>query len=178
MGHLQTNTSEYHESVKNLSIKAGSELTLSNDALRAVLCDVLDKGMLFRFKARGSSMSPFLKDGDVLTICPKRQNFFGKGDVVAYRHKMPNKILIHRIVGKKNGLYMLKGDNTAGITDLVCEKDILGYVSKVERNGEKAHFGLGPERYLISLLTRFELLYPLMLPFRKIFRPMVKRFLF
>ena len=120
-------------------------------------------------------MSPFIKDGDVLTICPKRPNVFGKGDVVAYHHQMLNKIVIHRIVGKKNGTYMLKGDNTVGNTDLVYEKDILGYVSKVERNGKKAHFGLGPERFLISLLTRLDLLVPLMLPLRKIFRPMRKK---
>jgi len=175
MNRSKKNALECNESVRPFLIKYGGELTLSGVSLHEMLCTVLNKGMTFRFKARGSSMSPFLKDGDVLTISPKRQNFFGKGDVVAYRHQMLNKIVIHRIIGKKNGFYMLKGDNTAGNTDLVCEKDILGYVSRVERNGEKAHFGLGPERYLISLLTRFDLLVPLMLPLRKIFRPMLKR---
>lgn len=178
MSRSQTNTLEYHESVKTFLVKNGSELILSGDALRAVLCDVLNKGMPFRFKARGTSMSPFIKDGDVLTICPERRNFIGKGDIVAYHHQRLNKIVIHRIVEKKNSFYMLKGDNTTGINNLVYEKDILGRVSGIERNGKKVHFGLGPERFLISLLTRFELLVPLMLPLRKIFHLMVKRFLF
>jgi signal peptidase I len=175
MNHSQTKNTGYPEPVITFPVKNGSELMLSGDALRSVLSDVLNKGMTFRFKARGNSMSPFIKDGDVLTICPKRTKLFAKGDVVAYNHHTLNKIVIHRIVGRKKDNYLLKGDNTAGDADVVDEKDILGYVLKVERNGTIALFGLGPERFLISLLNRLDLIVPLMRPLRKIFRPKPKR---
>jgi len=177
MNRFQTNTSDYSESVQRLQRKKVSELVLSGSDLHDLICDVLSKEMPFRFKARGSSMSPFIKDGDVLTICPKRRKFFIKGTVVAYNHRKQNKIVIHRIIGKINDTTELKGDNTVGDADVVNENDILGYVSKVERSGRKTHIGLGPGRILISFLSRRDLLIPVMLPFRKIFYPIVKRVL-
>jgi signal peptidase I len=148
---------------------------LSGEALLDMLGDVLNKGMPFRFKASGSSMSPFIKDGDVLTVYPKRRSHIGKGAVVAYHHKTLNKIIIHRIVAKINDYYAVKGDNTTGYTDLVYETDILGHVSEVERNGKKAHIGLGPERFLISFLARFDLFIPLKSRLGKILHLVAKR---
>jgi len=174
---LKINTSEHHECLQSSRPKTVDDLLIFGADSHALLCDILGKGVPLRFKARGSSMSPFIKNGDVLSIYPKLNNTCENGDVVAYRQGMQNKIVIHRIIGVKNGCYMLKGDNTAGNADLVCEKDLLGYVSKVERNGKKAHLGLGPERFLISLLNRLDLLVPLMLTIRRIIRPTQKKLL-
>ena len=38
--------------------------------LTALVRAVLDKGASFRFKAFGVSMTPFIQDGDVITIAP------------------------------------------------------------------------------------------------------------
>ena len=178
MSQSQKNNFNNHEPAETFLLDNGSELMLSGETLRDMLCDVLNKGTLFRFKARGSSMSPFIKDGDVLTICPTQQSDIKNGTIVVYYHKILNRIIIHRIVGKQNSYYAVKGDNTVGTADLVYEADILGRVSGVRRNGKITVFGLGPGRFMISFLSRFDLLVPVMLPLRQIFYPMVKRVLF
>jgi len=176
MSQSQKNNFNNHEPAETFLLDNGSELLLSGETLRDMLCDVLNKGTLFRFKARGSSMSPFIKDGDVLTICPTQQSDIKNGTIVVYYHKILNKIIIHRIVGKQNSYYAVKGDNTVGTADLVYEADILGRVSGVRRNGKITVFGLGPERFMISLLTRSCFLIPLKIQLRKILHLLVKRF--
>ena len=45
-------------------------LSLSGPALLALARDVLDRGVRVRFRAPGSSMSPFIRHRDVLTLAP------------------------------------------------------------------------------------------------------------
>jgi hypothetical protein len=45
-------------------------LSLSGAALLALARDVLARGAQVRFRARGSSMSPFIRDRDILTLAP------------------------------------------------------------------------------------------------------------
>ena len=176
MSQSQKNNFNNHEPAETFLLDNGSELMLSGENLRDMLCDVLNKGTLFRFKARGSSMSPFIKDGDVLTICSTQQSDIKNGTIVVYYHKILNKPIIHRIVGKQNSYYLVKGDNTVGTADLVYEADILGRVSGIRRNGKITVFGLGPERFMISFLTRSCFLIPLKIRLRKILNLLVKRF--
>jgi len=46
------------------------ELQLSGPSLVELLRSVLDKGVPFRFQAKGFCMTPFIKDGDVITVFP------------------------------------------------------------------------------------------------------------
>ena len=116
--------------------------------------DILSQGAECRFQANGHSMSPFIKDGDIVTVSPVLHSSPGIGDVVAFIHKETGRLLIHRVVGKDGKSYLTRGDNTLEGDGSVHEANILGRVIKVERKGKKVSLGVGPERFLISLLTR------------------------
>lgn len=149
------------------SKKRGEELPLSTRAFEELLRSVLAKGMCCRFLVRGFSMSPFIRNGDVVTVSPLGSAAHGLGDVVVFVPLRGGGPVIHRVVGKLNGSYVLKGDNLPESDGLVPPENILGYIRAVERKGKRISVGLGPEKVLIALLTRRGLLTRMLLPLRK-----------
>jgi len=154
--------------------RKGQDLSLSGPALIDLLSAVLEKGARFRFQVKGFSMSPFIKDGDVVTVSPLSERSLGRGDVVAFISPATRNLVVHRLVGKRGNSYLIKGDNTPETDGSIVEANILGCVSKVERNGTRVFLGLGPERFLLAILTRTELLLPLLHPMWRLVRPILK----
>jgi signal peptidase I len=157
------------------SVMKGSDLPLSGSALVQLLRAVLDEGAPVRFRAKGFSMSPFIRNGDVVTLFPLQESSPRVGDVIAFVVQGTEKLCVHRIVGKKSNLYITKGDNSSEADESVLNENILGFVRRVERNGREVFLGLGPERFLIAFLGGRGLLLPLLLPVWKVFRAIVKR---
>jgi signal peptidase I len=157
------------------AVLKGSELSLSGPALVELLRAVLDKGASVRFRAKGFSMSPFIKNEDVVTLSPSQNTSPGVGDVIAFVLQGADKLCVHRVVGKQGDLYMTKGDNSSKADESVPRENILGFVTRVERDGKEVFLGLGPERFLIAFLGRRGLLLPLILPVWKLVRLFVKR---
>jgi signal peptidase I len=155
--------------------KRGDELLLSGPDLIELLQAVLDKGMPFRFRAKGFSMSPFIKDSDVITVSQLSDNSIRSGDVVAFIRPEMKKLIIHRVAGIQGECLHIKGDNIPDTEELIPKANILGRVTKVERNGKKIYLGLGPERFLIAFLTRKGLLFPLLYPLWRMVRPIFRR---
>jgi signal peptidase I len=147
-------------------------LSLSGSALLELLQAVLEKEVPFRFRAKGLSMSPFIKDGDVVTVSPMSHATPRLGDVLAHIDPRTQKLVVHRVVGEEQDFVRLKGDNNVEAGDRVFEKDILGCVKKVERNGQQVFLGLGPERRIISFLSRKMLLPTLLSIYRLFVRPL------
>jgi len=148
--------------------RKGEGLFLSGTVLLELLKAVLEKGVPFRFQAKGFSMSPFIRDGDVVTVSPSFDGTPHLGDVVAVIQPETGRLIIHRVVRGKGSSYVTRGDNIAKEDGLVSVEDILGFVTKVERKGERVVVGFGPERILIAILSRCGLLTPLLLPMRKL----------
>ena len=157
-----------------LFIKKGEELSLSSQSLRELLRAVLDKGASFRFRAKGFSMSPFIKDGDVLTVAPWQGTAPRLGDVVVFTHPNTGKLIIHRIIGKKIGSYLTKGDNVPEGDGLISRAAILGRVTKAERDGKYIFLGLGPERFVIAFFLTHRGLLPLLRPVWRFIRLIMK----
>jgi len=80
------------------------------------------------------------------------------GDVAAFVMPGTGKFHIHRIILILEGAYIIKGDNTIEADGPVPEGNILGYISRVERNGENITLGMRTEKKLIAILSRFKLL--------------------
>ena len=158
--------------------KKGGELKLSGADLIELLQAVLDKGAPFRFRAKGFSMSPFIKDDDVITISPLTDGSIRSGDVVAFIRPEIKNLVIHRVVEKKGKHFQIKGDNIPDSDELIPATNIMGHVIRVERNGKEISFGLGPERFLIAFLTKRGLLLPLLHPIWRMIRPVVRRTFF
>jgi hypothetical protein len=159
-----------------LRISEGSDLPLSGTALAELMRAVLSKGVPFRFRAKGWSMSPFLRDGDVITISPLGGAVPGVGEVVAFVHREANKPVVHRIIARRGADCLIRGDNLPGAGDgLVPRGNILGRVARVDRDGRKVWLGLGPERFLIAFLSRVGLLFPARERLMTLIRPFLKR---
>jgi signal peptidase I len=152
------------------------ELFVSGSALVDLLRSVIDKGFLFRFRARGDSMVPFIMHDDLVTIAPLKNSLPHTGDVVAFSFQRPDKLIIHRIVKRKGDYFLLKGDNLSYIDGLIHKSNIIGYVTKIERKGKQVLLGLGIEKYIIAVLTRSGSVYQLILPFWRFIRPFIRRF--
>ena len=146
------------------------ELVLSSDVLVDLMRQVLSRGMPFRFHARGGSMVPFILDGDAVCVAPFGKRGPGFGEVVVFLHPQTGHLVVHRVVGKHGQACLIQGDNIAGDPDgLIPIKNLLGRVTRVERNGRQIWLGLGPERYLIALSSRSGLLIPVLRSFRSLF---------
>ena len=136
----------------------GGEDNLSMKALVELLSAVTEKGKSFRFRASGMSMYPFIRNKDVVTISPLPTGSPKIGDVVAFLLPETRKLVIHRVIDKRNGCYIIKGDNAPKPDGLIPSENVIGLLTNVERNGRKVVLGLGTERRLIATLARNDLL--------------------
>lgn len=137
------------------------ELTLSGRALLDLMQAVLAKGVPFRFRARGWSMSPFIQDGDVITIAPFRVAPPKIGEVVAFVRPVLGNLVVHRVIALHGHAALIQGDSVPDQSDgLIPLENLLGRVTRIERHGQAAWLGLGPERNLIAWLSRARLLIP------------------
>jgi hypothetical protein len=152
-----------------------TEISLSGTALVELMTAVLEKGRPFRFLAKGFSMVPFIKDGDVITVAP----FLGRkpriGEAVAFINPKGRNLAVHRIIGKRDSMCILQGDNVPERDGMVPSNMILGYVQRVERQGRTVNLGMGPERRLIAYLNRKGWLFPLRYAAWKLLMPVRER---
>ncbi len=138
-----------------LIVNKGDDYLVPNQALIALMRDILAKGATFRFRATGWSMIPFIKDGDVITVAPLQDQVLSLGSIVAYVQPSSGHLIVHRLIGRQGTSSIIQGDNTlTRQDDLVPQENILGYVTLIERAGHHVPLGLGPERKLIALLSR------------------------
>lgn len=147
------------------------ELFLTGPVFVELLQATLAEGAPFTFRARGSSMHPFIKDGDVITVSPLEENAPGLGDVVAFIQGEIENLVVHRVIRIRANSYCMKGDGTTGVGSPVPAVNVLGLVTRVKRGHKRVFVGLGPERFLIALLTRKGLTVPLVRAVAKLLRP-------
>ena len=149
------------EDPKLFVVKA-NELPLSGFALLELMQAVLTRDLPFRFCARGWSMAPFIQDGDVITVSPLRHSMPGVGEVVAFVRPEEEVLVVHRVVARRGAYSFIQGDSVADHSDgMIPAENLLGRVTRIERNGHHVWVGLGPERYMIAWLSRARLLIPL-----------------
>jgi hypothetical protein len=158
-----------------LASENADELSLSGPALTELLRSVLGQGLPFSFRATGASMSPFIRDGDKVTLSPLQGHTPRRGDVVACVGPGGQRLIVHRVVGKRGDSYLVKGDAASRVDGLVPREGILGCVTKVERDGKQVSIGLGPERFLLGDLTRSRFLMSLLLPVRWLVRRIMRK---
>ena len=156
---------------------AGGVLALSGLDLQEFLRAVLARGAPIRFKAPGLSMHPSILDGDVVTVSPQCGREPRLGEVVAFCHPETRKLVVHRVLARRDGGYLLRGDNVPDADGLISSQDVLGRVTRVERDGREVRLGLGLEWRLIALLSRHNLLQPLIFRASQMLRPLRRSFI-
>jgi len=94
---------------------------------------LLRRGKRLRIKARGGSMVPFLRDGDVALVTPTAGSEVGVGDVVCYEMP-PGRLFLHRVIARDRDRVVAKGD-ALPFTEVVERAQLLGTVVAIERHG-------------------------------------------
>jgi hypothetical protein len=136
-------------------LRKGQDLSISGGILLDLMQSVLAKEADFKFRARGLSMTPFIKDGDIITISPLSKENPSTGRVVAFTRPDNGQLVVHRVIGKQGSEFLIQGDNITGRQDeLIPLVNILGCVTKIERGGHRIFLGMGPERFLIAAMSR------------------------
>ncbi|MDY6989138.1 MAG: signal peptidase I [Thermodesulfobacteriota bacterium] len=156
-------------------VKADGRLSLWGPDLVQLSRAVFEKGGPLRFQATGFSMSPFIRNGDVITLFPLTADTIRLGDVVAFVSPGTERLVIHRVIARNGHTLFITGDNAAEADGPVARENILARVARVERKGKRVFWGLGPERLLIVFLTRTGLLFHLLLPLWQRLGPRLKR---
>jgi signal peptidase I len=140
-------------------------LMISGSAFALVVQAVLEKGVTARFKATGSSMTPTIRNNDVLSISPYKENRPKVGDVVALLDRIDNRIIIHRIIKQRENMFLLKGDGLWRSDGFFPREWIAGGISAVERNGDL----ISTERLItdrIILMSKLRLFWPIKILFK------------
>ncbi len=159
-----------------LYVQIGDELPLSGQALLQLMQDVLARGKLFRFRARGMSMTPLIRDGDIITIDSLMSMPIRTGQIIAFLCPVSAKLVVHRVVARSSSGLIMQGDSMHGHNDgLVPFENLLARVIRIERSGKRICFGLGPERWLIAILSRLKLLVPLKKCLFILLKPVLRR---
>jgi signal peptidase I len=111
--------------------------------------EVLDSGKRLRFRAKGGSMHPFVRNGDLLLVEPVDGSAVKLGEVAFYRTENGG-IAAHRVVGRhrSDGREFLatKGDAVRGTSHAVPCSEVLGRVVAIERQGAEVRLDGGRAR--------------------------------
>ncbi|MFM6345856.1 MAG: S26 family signal peptidase, partial [Dolichospermum sp.] len=87
----------------------------------------------------GWSMSPVLKQGDVIGYSPS--SGYELGDIIVFKYR--SQIVAHRLLSISNTQLIVKGDNYFKTDDLIKPTDVIGVAKFLMRRGaSNIHFDL------------------------------------
>ena len=115
-----------------------------------MVCELLDRGEVVSFTARGASMWPFVLDGDQVFVSPLTQSL-SLGDVVF----VPNAEFgqLHRVIaGPVDGRYRLRGDALPHDDGWIPADRIRGRLVKRRRHGVEKTMFVGRESVVFARL--------------------------
>ena len=111
----------------------------------------------------GYSMWPMLRNRrDRIIVIAKGDQRLKKWDLPLYRYP-DGRYVLHRIIGVKDGYYLIRGDNTF-VKEKIPEEWILGYVSEFYRGEKHIHATQKSYRFYAALWQR---IYFLRMPLHK-----------
>jgi signal peptidase I len=116
-----------------------------------ITVDLLHNGNMVRFQAPGTSMSPFIRHHEMVTVKPCSDGDIRFGDIILYSgcgnrvrrlsRPLEAKKFVHRFLGRRevDGELRLitKGDNNRLCDPPVLPHQFLGKVVKIEKKGWK-----------------------------------------
>ena len=89
--------------------------------------EFIAQGRSFRFQARGGSMWPTIKDGELLHIQPIGKTGLRRGDIVLFNQG--GRLKAHRIIAPQTEHVVTRGDACADSDEVILRSDILGLVT-------------------------------------------------
>lgn len=115
----------------------------------AVATSVLASGETLRFRARGRSMLPFVRDNDILSL--RSTNHIASGDIVMHLDQ-DNRCVVHRVVRRtetdKGSVIITQGDACLVNDGAIPLSNVVGQVASLERGSKRRSLISGAYRYL------------------------------
>ena len=120
--------------------------TLANDIFFAQVESEIAAGRNVRFRVKGNSMYPLLRDGkDEVTLSPLTCNP-SVYDIVLFRYR--GKHILHRIISIEGDTYTIQGDGIYISCEKCTRKDIIGVVTQIhKKNGLEINTSWGLFRF-------------------------------
>ena len=103
--------------------------------MEPVIREVVSSGGDVAIIASGTSMEPFIRDKKDKITLRKPQGSLKKGDVPFYKRKN-GQFVLHRIIGRDENGYILRGDNQWVKEYGVKDEDVIAVLVSVEKNGK------------------------------------------
>lgn len=125
--------------------------------VHALVRALLARGHEARFRVTGASMWPFVRAGDVVTARPLAPGEPKVGEVVVLWHAARRHLLVHRVVARRGGGVVTRGDAAPSSDGIVAPMDVLGIVRRVDRGAVSVSIGAGAVGVAIALLARLRL---------------------
>jgi signal peptidase I len=102
---------------------------------------LLSKSVPIEIKMSGSTMSPVIEDGDLITVEPIHEGLLRPGDIILY-NSLRDTAVIHRVVRVEKGdsadrSVVTRGDAASQNDLAVPFHRVLGKVKLIERAGEQ-----------------------------------------
>jgi len=128
---------------------------------------ILEGGLTLRFRAKGMSMHPFVRHGDLLyvrAVAPDRVHI---GDLVLFRIA-GSKVAVHRVLRRKRVgekiAFVIKGDRVGRPDGIVPAENVLGEVIARERGGVKINLTTPARRLVKAGIAWLSPVWPVLLP--------------
>ncbi len=111
------------------------DLLVGFDEFESLAADILQGDRRLRFKAHGSSMRPFIRDGDLVEVQRIAACELERGDVALCRLE-DGRLVVHRVIWAGPQEVLVQGDAFARPDGLVAHHAVLGQVMVVWRQGK------------------------------------------
>ncbi len=116
---------------------------IPNDCFFREVERCLRAGLPVRFRVKGTSMTPLLRDGkEEVIVYPYGTAVPKRWDVVLFRYR--GNYVLHRIIGCSEGKYKMQGDGAWASYEVCSRYEVLGVVREV----------ISPSGYRLSTASR------------------------
>jgi len=116
---------------------AVGNISCTSAAFAELSAEILGSGKALRFQARGDSMSPLVRDGDVLLVRPVHPAAVQIGDLVLCSSE-GRRVVVHRVIRKQVSQerlrFTVQGDQVARPDGLIPGGQVYGRVLAIERD--------------------------------------------
>lgn len=119
---------DFHHASAAISDDMGNRLEIPGIYLLEECMELLDEGKTVLLTAKGSSMHPFIRNGEKILL--QKKESYRRGDIVLAMTDSGETVL-HRIVSMRDGTVMLMGDNNLQKTETCRATGIKGKVESI-----------------------------------------------